>query len=348
MAGSFLARCFPRVNAQVNTLYRALRLYSSNRSLRAWGKALSYAARSAFAGPVPPFITIALTYRCPCRCVHCGAGAPKGDAADDLDTDEFKRVMDQAAKMGALQVTFTGGEPLLRDDLDELVRHGHGLGLLTRVNTSGLLLTQERAGRLRDAGLTQCAVSIDDATADVHDRLRGVPGAHKCALAGIENLRHAGILCQINIYAARRNVTQGLENVIALGRRLGVLAVYIILPTATGRWENSFDQALTEEEKRRVRSLQETTFVHLELATRHTPCGVCQKGVLFVSPRGDVTPCPFVPYVFGNVREHRLVDIWRLHCDRLDLESVGECVMNVRDSREALRRHVESVALELE
>ena len=272
---SFFNRRMPRLGAAANTLYRTLRLFSSNRSLRAWGSFLSYLGRRSLNQTIPPFITIAPTYRCVCRCVHCGVNSPGREALEtELTTEQIKHVIDQAKKLGVLQVTFTGGEPLLREDLFEMIRHAYHLGLLTRINTSGLLLDREVVGKLKRAGLTQGAVSIDDADPETHDRLRGVPGAYDRAVQGIRNLKDAGIPCQINTVAARRNVPEGLKKIIELGRNLGVLAVYIILPMAIGRWAKDYGQVLTEEEKAAVRGLQETTFVHLELPTPKTLCGI--------------------------------------------------------------------------
>ena len=139
-------------------------------------------------------------------------------------------------------------------------------------------------------------------------------------------------------------MTEGLERIIELGRELGVLAVYIILPTAIGRWENDFSQTLSEEEKSKVRAFQETTFVHMELPTPQTHCGIFQKGILFVSPSGRITPCPFVHFEFGNVREHSIQEIWHLHCKHLPPIHSGDCPMNRPDDRATLRQHVEFVA----
>jgi MoaA/NifB/PqqE/SkfB family radical SAM enzyme len=332
------------VKAMVNIAYRALRLYGSNGSLRAWGVLLAHLRRKMFGQPVPRFITISPTYRCQCRCVHCCARASERDHRNELTTEEVKAVIDQAKRLGVLQVTFSGGEPLLRGDIVELVRHAHDAGLLTRLNTNGLLLDRERVRQLKRAGLTQGAVSIDDADAAVHDRLRGVPGAHAKALAGIKALQDFGILCQINTYASKRSVTTGLEKIIELGRELGVLSVYVILATAAGHWDGAFENLLTAEEKARAREFQEATFVHFEIPTPRTPCSVSAKAVLFVSPQGEVTPCPFIPYALGNVREHALDDLWRRHCEALRVDCRGDCIMNIPEHREAIRQHVQSVA----
>lgn len=342
--GSF-SRNFPRLNATANTIYRALNLYLSNRSLRAWYRFLIFLCSSWLKKNIPPFITIAPTYRCPCRCEHCGINASEIDHSYyEMDTDQIKSVIGQSKQLGVLQVTFTGGEPLLREDIVELVQYSHKAGLLTRINTSGVLLDRSLVSKLKKAGLTQCAVSIDDADAETHDQLRGVEGAFQKALEGIKTLKKFGILCQINTYTSKRNVTSGLERIIQLGRKLGVLAVYFIFPTAIGRWEGNFDVALNQKEKAMVRSLQETTFVHLELATIHTLCGIFKKMILFVSPEGNVTPCPFVSYSMGNIKDFRLKNFWEHFCDETNLSLRGECPMNIIEYREALKRHVKSVA----
>jgi len=341
----WLSHHFPCINATLNTAYRAFRLYSANHSLRAWGVFLRHMFRSwILQQAVPPFITIAPTYRCLCRCVHCGIYNSNHQSESEISTDQIKSVIDQAKKLGVLQVTFTGGEPMLREDLYELIRYAHVRGLLTRINTCGLLLSASRVARLKRAGLSQCAISMDDAEPATHDRLRGVPGAFDHVLKGIGYLMKVGIPCQINTYASRRVVTEGLEGIISLGRRLGVLAVYIILPVAIGRWDRDFSRVLTEKEKARVRTLQETTFVHLELATDTTLCGIYQKGILFVSPSGKITPCPFVSIPFGNISDLSLRKVWLLHCSGLGETILGECPMNNPEMRVELINHIRSVA----
>lgn len=341
---SRLNQTFPRFAAGLNTLYRSAHLYTANPSFRSLGVLLSHAGKKALGRKVPPFITIAPTYRCVCRCVHCGVNSPERPHEEELSTKEIKSIIDQAKDLGVLQVTFTGGEPLLRKDIFELIRHASSRGLLTRINTSGILIDGDIAEKLKKSGLTQGAVSIDDADPRIHDELRGVPGAHQRAVKGIQNLTKAGILCQINTYADRRNIPEGLKRIISMGRKLNVLAVYFIFPTAIGHWEHDFSKILTDKEKKAVRDLQETTFVHLELPTSKTLCGILKKMILFISPQGNVTPCPFVAYSFGSIKNHPLKDFWRLHCHYLELECRGECPMNIQSMREALEGHVGKVA----
>jgi len=339
-----LNRYFPRLNAAANTVYRAVCVYRANGSRSAWRRLFRHHFRIRRPYPAPPFLTAAITSRCPCHCVHCGVNAGKADSRNELTTGQLFSVIDQAKKIGVLQITFTGGEPLLREDVCDLVAYAHCQGLLTRINTSGMLLEPSLVSKLKRAGLSQCAVSIDDADPKIHDNLRGVTGSFERALEGIRILKEQGIPCQINTYAARRSIKRGLERIIALGRGLGVLAVYIILPTRIGRWENAPEEILNEAEKAEVRSLQETTFVHLELASTKTLCGIYKKMIIFVGPQGDVTPCPFVSYSFGRIQNLALEDIWLHHCSNLCDGPKGECPMNIPEAREALGKHVAFVA----
>jgi AdoMet-dependent heme synthase len=335
---------FPHLMTLANRVCRMTRLYASNRSLRAVAQLPRFAASRLLLRPFPANVSIALTYRCQCQCEHCYSNAPDRKDHEEMTTADLKAVIDQVRSLGALQVIFSAGEPLLRNDLEEVIRHAHRAGLLTRLNTNGLLLDRARASRLKEAGLTQCAVSIDHADAGVHDSLRGVPGAFDRAVQAIRHLGEAGIPCQICTYASRRLIPDGLRDIISLGRELGVTSVYFFWPVAAGRYDSAFDRMLSAEERAFVRTLQDSTFVHLELPTPRTRCDVIIKRILFVSPRGDVTPCPFVPYVLGNIKVRSLEEIWRRHCGMLKLDYRDDCLMNDVRQRDAIEMHVENVA----
>jgi len=126
------------------------------------------------------------------------------------------------------------------------------------------------------------------------------------------------------------------------------LSVFFCFPIATGRWEGASDELLTEEEKAQVRALRDMKLVHLEIPTPLYQCCVITKSMLFVSPAGDVTPCPFTPYVMGNIQDRPLAEFYRHHCEQLTLTCAGHCPLNRPECREALKSHVEAVAASLE
>jgi MoaA/NifB/PqqE/SkfB family radical SAM enzyme len=341
------AETWAEIPGAANRLHRVLRLYGSNGSPRAWRQLFTYLCRRAVRRPVPEYIWLAPTYRCQCRCPHCYSNAPDRREHIELETGAWKSVLDQAKELGVLEATFSAGEPLLRDDIADLVRHAHDIGLLTRISTNGLLLTRERVAELKEAGLTQCGVSIDDADPEVHDRLRGVPGSHRRALEAIRRLQDAGIQCQILGYAARRLIPEGLERIVALGRDLGVMSVFFSFPIAAGRWEDAADELLTEEEKAQVRALRDMKLVHLEIPTPRYQCCVVTKSMLFVSPAGDVAPCPFTPYVMGNIQDYPLAEFYRRYYEQMTLTCAGHCPLNRPECRETLKSRVEAVAASL-
>ncbi len=292
-------------------------------------------------------MTIAPTFRCQCQCVHCYAFKRCEDARDELTTAQVKRVLDEARELGVLQVAFSGGEPLLRRDIVELVAYAHDLGLLTRLRTNGLLLSSDRASQLKQAGLTMCGVSIDDAEPAVHDHLRGLPGLHAKAIEGMHYLTDAGVLCEVLTYASRRNVPDGLKRIIAFAMERGAASVFVFFPAATGRWRGASDQVLSDEQKKQVWDLQDLGRVHVELSGPQRTCCVFEKSLLYVSAYGDVTPCPFVPYVMGHLRTHSLSEIWQRFCAEPIDPFRGDCVLNDARGSEQLRMHLETIEADL-
>ncbi|HEY5345827.1 MAG TPA: radical SAM protein, partial [Verrucomicrobiae bacterium] len=113
--------------------------------------------------PRPFSLLCELTYRCPLQCPYCSNPLDFARHKDELDTAEWQRVLTEAAALGVVQANFSGGEPLLRADAPEIVRHARGLGLYTNLSTGGTLLTEKLAGQLRAAGLDSLQVSIQDA-----------------------------------------------------------------------------------------------------------------------------------------------------------------------------------------
>ncbi len=344
---SWLFRHFPSASAAFNVRYRALRLYVTNGSLRALAAAGSHLWQRIRGRPTPTFVTVAVTYRCQIRCEHCYADSPTRTPEEELTAGQLRSVLRQVRDLGAMAVHFSGGEPLLREEIFELISYARGLGLLTRLNTNGILLNKKNVKRLKAAGLTECGVSLDSAQPDVHDRFRGTPDLHKQVLRGIRVLRQFGIPCRVMTVALKSSVPTGLARTIALARSLGASYMYILLPIAVGGWDGAYEQVLASSERAQIRALQDLTFAHLEMPTERTNCCVFRKSILYVSANGNVTPCAFVPYVLGNAKEHPLELLWREHCARLSLVCRGDCPMNIPAEREAMRQHVAGVAQEL-
>jgi MoaA/NifB/PqqE/SkfB family radical SAM enzyme len=296
---------------------------------------------------IPQVMTVGVTYSCQCRCVHCSSGVPELKQRlkeKEITTWQIKDLIDQAILIGIPRITFFGGEPLLRKDIFELIRYANFKGMITRINTNGLALSKTVVVKLKDAGLTHCDVSIDDANSKVHDKLRGVPGLFEKVIKGIRLLKKQKMLCQIVTYAGKRNVTAGLERIIELGRKLRVTSVSIVFPMATGCWFESFDELLNKEERKKVMDLADSNFVHIEIPTLKDRCNVVKQASLYVSPEGNVTPCPFIPWSFGNIKNHKLHNLIKSFYSEYNTDCQGDCLMNNVYTRNYLRKTITKVS----
>jgi len=297
---------------------------------------------------IPQVVTISVTNRCQCKCVHCSAiswrisegGRPN---RDQLTRNDIENVIDQAVDMGIPRITFFGGEPLLREDICDLVKHASSRGMMTRINTNGLALDEGMVFRLKRANLTHCDVSIDAPDAELHDWLRGVPGLFTKAVKGVELLRANKMLTQIVTYAGKRNLTEGLKRIIELGRRLDVTNVSIVFPMATGCWYEAHSEILNKEERAQVRALASDHFVHVEIPSEQARCNVLKKASLHIAADGSVTPCPFIPWHFGNIKESLLPQINGSFAEKFHSSMRGECLMNDPQIREDLRETIQQI-----
>jgi len=293
-----------------------------------------------FRARAPISVMIAVTYRCQCRCVHCGMAAYAVNYSDELNAEDIKRLLDRIYTLGAAEVNFFGGEPLLFPRLEELIEYSGKLRLITTVDTNGMLLDREVLGRLKEAGMAGLKISLDSAREEVHDKLRGVRGSFSRALGGIQECVRQGIPCLISTYATRENLRNGdLKEIINLGKRLGVTGVRILQTVLSGCFIASPGAGLSPAEKEELARLLEPGFVFLEnMASSgnisEPVCSVVGKRYFYISPLGEVQPCCFVPLSFGNIREEPLENIvdrmWNSHLSKYPKKG---CLMNNPDFR---------------
>src|SRR4030042_417711 len=150
----------------VRTLNRGARLYGKNGPWGAWVQGTAYILRRLAGRALPLSVCLATTYRCQCHCSHCYAAAKERENADEMSTAETRVLIEELRALGAIHLNITGGEPLIREDILDLVAHAHAKGLIHRISTNAYLLTRERVASLRRAGLHQCGIAIDDADPD--------------------------------------------------------------------------------------------------------------------------------------------------------------------------------------
>lgn len=301
----------------------------------------------------PRLIAWELTNACNLACIHCRASAIKDPAPDELSTAEAKHFVDELIEYKPI-IILTGGEPLLRSDVYDIAQYASGHGLRVVLATNGTLLTPDIAKKLKDVGIQRVSISIDGSTKETHDIFRGETGAFEAALRGIDILKNAGLSFQINTTITKRNLIE-IPNIYELALELGASALHIFLLVPTGRGEEIESEEIPPEEYERVLNwfydksktsriqLKATCAPHyfrimrqrakaegiritkethgLEAMTKGCLGG---SGFCFVSSKGDVYPCGYLPALAGNIRQKPFKMIWEKSKVFNDLRDTGK------------------------
>jgi 12,18-didecarboxysiroheme deacetylase len=154
-----------------------------------------------------PVVVWNVTKRCNLRCAHCYARASGDDTAETISTREAKGVIDDLADFGSPVLLFSGGEPLVRSDIEELAGYAVSRGMRAVISTNGTLISREKARELRSIGLSYVGISLDGGR-EVHDRFRGVSGSFDRALQGVENCLEEGLKVGLRFTIFRNNASQ--------------------------------------------------------------------------------------------------------------------------------------------
>jgi pyrroloquinoline quinone biosynthesis protein E len=247
-------------------------------------------------------------------------------AEGELATDDWKRVFTQARALGVLQLGLSGGEPMVRKDLEELASHARSLGLYSTLVTSGLGLTRARAERLREAGLEHIQVSIQDADPETAERIAGVSSV-KQKRAAVAIVKELGFALSINVVLHRANLDR-IGAIIDLAAEAGADRIELantqyygwalenrasLMPT---RDQVTRAKATAEEAMRRYKGRMQILFVLPDYFEQYPkPCyGGWGKLYLVVAPDGKVLPCHGATQIttlsFDNVRDRSLEWIW--------------------------------------
>ena len=278
--------------------------------------------------PEPPLALLAeLTHRCPLRCPYCSNPLQLERAGAELDTATWRRVLSEAAALGVLQVHFSGGEPLARRDLVELVERAAKVGLYGNLITSGIGLDAARMKALAEAGLEHVQLSLQDSDPEAGDRVAGLAGAQAQKLRAAALVREAGLPLTINAVVHRQNLER-LGDILELALTLGADRLEVahaqyygwglrnraaLLPT-----RDQLDRATQFVEAARVRLkgvLAIDYVVPDYYAHRPKACmGGWARRFLNISPAGKVLPCHAAETLpgmrFPNVAEASLGEIW--------------------------------------
>ena len=268
------------------------------------------------------------TNACNMYCAHCYRDA--GCKADEeLSTVEAKTLLDQIAAAGFKIMIFSGGEPLMRPDILELVRYAASLKLIPVFGTNGTLITQERAQQLLDAGARGMGISLDSLDREKHNRFRSFDGAWEGAVNGMKNCRAVGLPFQIHTTVMDWNQSE-LEAITDFAVEIGARAHHFFFLVPTGRAASIEEEALRtreyEDVLRRIMIKQQSVPIEIkptcapqflriasELGIKTRFRRGCLAGLSYciISPRGKVQPCAYLNMELGDVRETPFDMIWK-------------------------------------
>ena len=195
----------------------------------------------------PRIVAWEITRRCNLACAHCRAAAHNGPYPDELTLEECKRVMDNIASISDPILILTGGEPLMRADIWDIISYARKVGLHPVIGTNGTLIDEACAAQIAKCGIPRVSISLDFPTPEMQDAFRGKSGSFEEALAGIRNLRAHGVEVQVNTTITKMNGHLASEmHDLALAEGAKAFHPFLLVPT--GRGEDLADVELSPEE----------------------------------------------------------------------------------------------------
>jgi len=292
-------------------------------------------------GYVPRLIFWELTEGCNLKCKHCRAAAKPVRSEDELSTVEAYRVIDEIASFANPILVLSGGEPLYRPDFFEIADYAVKKGLNVALATNGTLIDRATAKRLKEIGIKRVAISIDGANKETHDGFRGVEGAFDRALLGAKYVQEEGLEVQFNSTISKHNVNE-MEDILqlALDNKAVALHLFMLVPVGCGIqiadnqmlpaeqyeevlgwfYEQSREVSLEMRAtcaphyyriiRQKAKERGETVTVKTHGMAAMTKGCLAGTGVFFISHKGKVQPCGYLPVEAGDVTKQTVQEIW--------------------------------------
>ncbi len=272
---------------------------------------------------MPRVLAWEVTRRCPLNCRHCRAAAANVDYACELSTPECLAVIDSLAALAPPpMIIWTGGEPMLRPDILDLVRHATAHKIRSVMAPCGMLVTEARLTELKAAGVTACSFSLDGADAASHDAFRGVAGAYDNVTRAMAVARKIGMPFQVNVTVSTLNLDK-LDAIYERALALGASKLDLFFLVPVGRGKGIADYALSDDQTRAALDWCFRRAAAGPLAIKETCCPSAPvywaksgsigprptgclgaRGFAFLSHVGDLQTCGFIDTPCGNIRDH--------------------------------------------
>lgn len=258
------------------------------------------------------YINIWATWKCQCNCDYCSNSDTRQSLKDKrlMSSKDFEKVFDSARRLGAININLVGGEPLVSEELCDLIKLAKPKTTVLSITTNGILL-KDHAKQLYKAGLDRVNVSLDSPYSHIHDKIKHFPGAFEKAIAGIEAAKGLGLKVMIAMVLNHQNINNGeVEEMVLLSRKLGV-DLQILPVIAIGNFSGHDDMRLDKNDMKKFYQLASSWHVRWDGRTNYFKTG-CPAGVekLTIDIFGDVFPCSVIPIRAGNIFEQSLESIF--------------------------------------
>ncbi|RPJ81784.1 MAG: radical SAM protein [Deltaproteobacteria bacterium] len=268
--------------------------------------------------PYPVVTNFAVTPQCPCNCWHCSFS--DRSKKDILTLDRIKKAISEVQDLGVSVIGFTGGEPLLRDDLEEIIASVDKRSMPIMF-TTGYKLTKERVKRLKDAGLEIPVISLDHYKAEIHDNGRRTKGIYDYALNAIRLFQDEGFYVAVSFVPDKKLVSNRTEifKVIDFFKELGINDMRLTSPILSGKLTTKPEEKLSPENVETIFEIQKKctktkgypgvfAYDFFE-SEKYYGCGA-GFNYMFIDSQGNVCPCDFTMLSFGNIHEKSIREIW--------------------------------------
>jgi len=266
-------------------------------------------ARSAIGRPVPQTLSIEVTRQCGAKCDHCLIKEGEGE----LSREEIMRTIDQALDMGTCIVTFTEGDPLLREDIFELIKHVDPEKAVVNLFTPGLDMTVEKAVKLREAGLYNLIIGVYSTNPEEHDQVRGVCGAYAKAIETIQIALETGLMVTMSCHIKSGQVNR-ISDLYDLASKLGVqeLSIWEGMPKTPEEKLTMIEKEKIVEIYRKINTTQEgpRLFANTYFEGQLLGC-MAGRRWMHVAVDGSIRACPYLQESYANIKNSCLKDAWK-------------------------------------
>lgn len=275
----------------------------------------------------PSLISWNLTKKCNLRCPHCYLEAGK-KAEYELSTEECFALVDEMKQLGTEMLILTGGEPLLRKDIFDLSQYASAQGMWVVMGTNGVLVTEKTAQKMIECGVKGVAISLDSIEAENHNQFRGGPNSWEYSVRALKICRAAGLQVLVQTTVMESNYEE-IPQLIDFTRELGAWSfnLYFLVQTGRGQQMNDLSPQRTHAMLENLAELQDRCRPMLvrskcapqfkqiayQMGKGGLESGGCMAGVEYcrITPEGNVTPCPYMTVIAGNVLERSFTEIWQ-------------------------------------